>query len=386
MPLELTHDQRGLADALHAFLSTAASSQVVHQMALEGPSVDRSYWHQLAELGWTSLLVPEDLGGGSLTENSYADLAVIADLSGRHIAPGPLVAANVVASALATAIATTPGVGMASGGGAHLRRALEGVMSGEVIATWAVAEGRGTFRPADIHTTATKTGDGYRIEGRKEFVEGADDADLFMVVARTDAGLVQLLVEPDAAGLSVQSRIGLDPSRAFGSLVLDGVEVPREASVGSAERADTEVSKLLDVAIAIQTAETVGLMSIVFDMTIDWVQQRVAFGRTIGSYQALKHRLADHMAWLEASRGLVDGLADVLGSGSTDAARVASLAKAHIGDYAPVLISDAIQMHGGIGVTWEHDLHLYLRRATTNRALFGSPIEHRERLCALAGL
>jgi alkylation response protein AidB-like acyl-CoA dehydrogenase len=138
--------------------------------------------------------------------------------------------------------------------------------------------------------------------------------------------------------------------------------------------------------VLVQSAETVGVMYHAFDMTMDWVNQRVAFGRVIGSYQALKHRLADHKLWLEASAGLVDGLAAALATDDPDTSRIASITKAHVGDTAVTIVQDAVQMHGGIGVTWEHDLHLYLRRATANRALYGSPIQHRERLCALAGI
>jgi alkylation response protein AidB-like acyl-CoA dehydrogenase len=374
MPIELTSDQRGLADASRSYLSTASSSQVVHALAMDGPTLDRSYWRQLAELGWTSMLVPEESGGGSLSDNPYHDLAVVADLSGRSVAPGPLVPANIVASALSR------------GSGELVEQTLQGVMAGELVPAWAVAEGLGSFTPGEIRTTATHGEGGWVLDGRKEYVESAVDADVFLVVARDSDGLVQLLVDRDADGVSVEPKNGLDPSRTFGSLVLDNVSVDDAARVGADGAADAEVAHLLDVAVAIQAAETVGLMDHVFEMTMDWVQQRVAFGRTIGSYQALKHRLADHKLWLEASHGLVDGLGEALGAGDDDATRIASLAKAHIGDYALVLIQDAIQMHGGIGVTWEHDLHLYLRRATTNRALFGSPIQHRERLCTLAGI
>jgi alkylation response protein AidB-like acyl-CoA dehydrogenase len=166
---------------------------------------------------------------------------------------------------------------------------------------------------------------------------------------------------------------------------LNGAQVPAAARVGETT-ADDAVDSQLCAAIAIQSAETVGLMSHVFDITIDWVGQRIAFGRPIGSYQALKHRLAEHRLWLEAAAGLVEGLTVALDSDDLEASQLASVTKAHVGAAAISLIQDAIQMHGGIGVTWEHDLHLYLRRATANHALYGTPAEHRERLCRLAGV
>jgi alkylation response protein AidB-like acyl-CoA dehydrogenase len=374
MPIELTSEQRELRDATRDYLDDAATSSVIHALALDGPTLDRGYWRQVADLGWTSLLVPEERGGGSVTDNPYVDIAVLAEESGRHVAPGPLVPASVVAAALGA----TPGD--------DLDDVLSGVLDGSLVPAWALAEGRGTFRPDEVRTTAVHTGDGYRLTGTKSFVECAPDADVFLVTARDDAGLVQLIVERSAAGVSVTPQHGLDPSRSYGTVILDDVAVPASARVGGEGPADDQVQHLLDVAIAIQSAESFGVMDHAFDMTMTWVNQRVAFGRVIGSYQALKHRLADHKLWLEASGGLVDGLAGALGNGDPDASRIASITKAHVGDTAVTIVQDAVQMHGGIGVTWEHDLHLYLRRATANRALYGSPIEHRDRLCTLAGL
>jgi alkylation response protein AidB-like acyl-CoA dehydrogenase len=374
MPIDLTAEQRGLLDATRSYLSQAAPTTVIRRLALDGPALDRDYWSQVAQLGWTSLLVPEDRGGGSLTDNPYADLSVIAEESGRQVAPGPLVPANIVAAALGS----TPG--------SDLDPILEGVLGGDLVPAWAIAEGRGTFDPRDVRTSAERTSAGYRLNGTKAFVEGGPDADVLLVTARDGDGLVQLVVERAAAGVSVVPQHGLDPSRGYGTVTFADVEVPVTARVGADGPADEQVQHLLDVAVLVQSAETVGVMYHAFDMTMDWVNQRVAFGRVIGSYQALKHRLADHKLWLEASAGLVDGLAAALATDDPDTSRIASITKAHVGDTAVTIVQDAVQMHGGIGVTWEHDLHLYLRRATANRALYGSPIQHRERLCALAGI
>jgi alkylation response protein AidB-like acyl-CoA dehydrogenase len=374
MPIELASEQRGLLDATRSYLHRSASPSVIRELAMDGPALDRDYWRQAAELGWTSLLVPEDRGGGSMTDNPYTDLAVIAEESGRHVAPGPLVPANIVAAALG------------ANPGNDLDEVLGGVLDGTLVPAWAIAEGRGTFDPRDVRTTATRTGDGYLLDGTKSFVESAPDADILLVTARDSDGLVQVLLERSAPGVAVTPQHGLDPSRGYGTVTLEHVAVPASARVGGDGPADDHVRHLLAVAVAIQSAETVGVMYHAFDMTMTWVNQRVAFGRVIGSYQALKHRLADHKLWLEASAGLVDGLTAALGAGDPSTSRIASITKAHIGDTALTIVQDAVQMHGGIGVTWEHDLHLYLRRATANRALYGSPIDHRERLCTLAGL
>src|SRR5690348_13535735 len=147
MPVELTSEQRELVEATRSYLDDAAGSSVIHALAMDGPRLDRGYWRQVAELGWTSLLVPEERGGGSMSDNPYADVAVLAEESGRHVAPGPLVPANVVAAALGA----TPRN--------DLDDLLAGVLDGSVVPAWALAEGRGTFRPQDVRASAVRAGD-----------------------------------------------------------------------------------------------------------------------------------------------------------------------------------------------------------------------------------
>lgn len=373
MPLTPTADQQGLCDSFSSFLSRNAPSSVLRKMALEGTRLDRDYWRSLVELGWISLLVSEERGGGNLSGNPYEDLALLADVSGRHVAPGPLIPANIVAHA----IASTPGEA--------LERVLAGMLDGSRLAVWAVAESS-TFDLRDIQTIAKPTSGGYELSGTKCFVEGAPDADLFLVTARCADDLAHFLIEANAPGVSVRARRALDAGRSCGTVSLNEVRVDASARITPPGAGEEHVRRLLDIAVALQAAESVGVMAQVWEMTMEWVQSRVAFGRVIGSYQALKHRLAIHKLWFEASAGLVDGLTAALGAGDPDASRLASIAKVHVGETAVRFVSDAIQMHGGIGVTWEHDLHLYLRRASANRALYDGPAQHRDRLCTLAGL
>lgn len=374
MPFQPTSEQRGFCSTFDEFLSQRVPPSVLRELTMDGPSLDRDLWRQLAELGWTTLLVPEEKGGGSLTDQPLVDLALVAEVSGRRLAPGPFIPANVVT----TALAVTPGNGV--------DEVLSGVIEGSLVPAWALAEGRGTFRPRDIRTSAARTGAGFVLDGTKRFVEAAPDADVLLVAARQGDGLAHFLVRRDQEGVAVQPQHGLEPSRSYGTVTLDAVEVPAEMRVGPATEGEQELQRLLDSAVALQSAESLGLMNHVWDFTLEWVQNRVAFGRVIGSYQALKHRLADHKLWLEASEGLVEGLVRALANGDADGSRIAAITKAHIGDTAVNLVSDSVQLHGGIGVTWEHDLHLYLRRATANRAMYGSPIEHREHLCVRAGI
>lgn len=366
-------DQRPLRDATRKFLGQRASSTELHRLASSPSSLDRSYWSAAAELGWTSLLVTEDAGGGSISGYPFADLAVLADESGRHVAPGPLVPSNVAAWMLSQSDLNDHG------------DSLSAILDGSAVATWALAEGAGQWHPAAVTARAERDHDGYVISGVKRFVEAAADADIFVVTARDGEAVTSFLVERCAPGVTVRTQRGLDPTRGYGTVEFAATRVPVRAQIS--DGADEQLlERAYCVAIAIQTAETAGLMQHVFDMTMDWVSHRVAFGRVIGSYQALKHRLAEHFLNVEIAAGVAAGLASALDSQARHASHLASAAKAHIGDAAVTLVSDAIQIHGGIGMTWEHDLHLYLRRASTNRVVYGDPAEHRERLCRLAGV
>jgi alkylation response protein AidB-like acyl-CoA dehydrogenase len=176
----------------------------------------------------------------------------------------------------------------------------------------------------------------------------------------------------------------VDLTRRFSTVTFDGVRVPAATLVGEVGDADAQVERQLLRALAIANAESVGAMHAGFDLTVEWAFDRYSFGRPLASYQALKHRFADMKAWLEASHAIADEATVAVASGAPDAAELTSAAKAFIGDYGSELLQECVQIHGGIGVTFEHVLHLPLRRHTLNRALYGAPADHRQRLCELA--
>lgn len=341
-------------------------------MASAPAALDRSYWTAATELGWTSLLVPEEAGGGSISGRPFADLAVLADESGHHVAPGPLIPCNVAAWVL-------------SRGDVDHGDSVPGILDGSIVAAWALAEDN-HWDPGLVATRAERVPGGYVITGAKEVVEAAEDADVFLVAARDDDDVALFVVDSSAPGVTVTPKRGLDPTRTFGSVEFAGTPVPAAARIGAGATGGHLAEQAYCAAIAIQTAETAAVMRHAFDMTLDWVTHRYAFGRVVGSYQAIKHRLAEHFLAVEVAAGVATGLAAALDDGSPDSSVLASAAKAYTGDAAMTLVQDAIQIHGGIGMTWEHDLHLHLRRAATNRTVYGGPAEHRERLCRLAGI
>jgi alkylation response protein AidB-like acyl-CoA dehydrogenase len=214
------------------------------------------------------------------------------------------------------------------------------------------------------------------------YVHAATVADLLLVLARGPHGFVHLLVPATADGVGVRAQRCLDLTRRFGEVTLEGVEVP-DAHILDHD-ADAVLERAVELATVLQAAEAVGAADVLFHSTVAYLQDRVQFGRTIASFQAIKHRLADLLLTLEAMRAATHYAALALNDGFEDRCAAVSTAGSYVGDSFAFLCGESLQLHGGIGFTWEHDVHLFVRRAKTNQALYGDPSWHRERLCSLA--
>jgi alkylation response protein AidB-like acyl-CoA dehydrogenase len=234
--------------------------------------------------------------------------------------------------------------------------------------------------------TAAERSGGFVLTGAKTMVHDGDIADWVLVTATTDAGVTQFLVTPDTPGVTARRLDGLDVTRSFSELRFDGAEVPASAVVGEPGGAAELVDRQLAIASVLLGAESVGAMDHDFSLAVEYSKARIAFGRPIGSFQAVKHLLADTSLMLEMSKAVVAEAARAVGAGRDDGAESASMAKAFVGDHCVELAHNCWQVFGGIGYTWEHDQHLYLRRLTTDAALYGDAAWHRERICRLAGL
>lgn len=375
MQVDLSDEQRFLQQTVRKFLEDAVPLAVLRERAGAGePPVTRDYWQQAAELGLTAVLVPEEFGGVGSSQ-PVLDLAIVAEEVGRQLAPGPLLPTSVVADAL-----------VRSGSQAQRQRFLPALADGSLVAVWAMGEAPDRWDPGTASATASPDGPGWLLTGLKSSVEAADVADVFLVTARTGDGMAQFLVPRDAEGLSVRPLPQYDLGRLFADVELQQVRVPASAVLGEPGGIDACLEHQYLLALTLQAAETVGLLDRIFAETLDYVQVRYAFGRPLASYQALKHRIADHKLWLEAALGVSTALARALAAGDANCARLASAAKAHIAGQSLAIISDCAQLFGGIAMTWEHDLHLYLRRATVNAVVYGSAAQHKERLCRLSGL
>jgi alkylation response protein AidB-like acyl-CoA dehydrogenase len=375
MDLDLSADQELFVETTRRFLETECPLTEVRRLQEAGGGFEPAYWRQGAELGWTAMLVPESEGGGSVSGDGLLDLVLVAEEMGTLVSPGPLVPVNVVADALVRA-----------GDDGQRAELLPSLLSGESVITWAFAEENGTWDAAGVNLGAEERSGGWALSGTKTFVQEAQAAEQFLVTARTGSGLTQFIVPANASGVTVSPLGSLDFTRRFGRVDFDDVHVPATAVLGAVGGAGDDVERQLEVALVLQNAETVGATTRVLDFTLEYAKDRIAFGRPIGSYQALKHRFADMRTWLEACHATATASARAVQSGADDASELVSVAKAYIADRAPAIIQDCVQLHGGIGVTWEHDLHLYLRRVAQNAALYGSVSQHRERVAALIGM
>ncbi len=369
MLLGLTDDQEFFRATTDRFLLEQVPPDALRALRDDAAGFEPSYWRRGAELGWTSLLVREEHGGGTISGAGLVDLSLVAYEFGRHAAPGPLVATNVVAATLSAHDTAAAVVAQ--------------LLSGAGIASWcAPAAGPDGWQPT---VEARWEGSGVVLRGEARLVESAQQADHLLVTCRDEAGITQVLVPATTPGVSRAPLHTADVTRRFGMVTFDDATLPAEAVVGDVGQAAADVDRQFQIALVLLTAESVGAMQAGFDMTVEWAFDRYSFGRPLASYQALKHRFADMFTWLEASHAISDAACVATEEGAEGAAELASAAKAYVGEYGTQLLQDCVQMHGGIGVTFEHDLHLYLRRFTVDRALAGTPADHRQRIGALLG-
>jgi alkylation response protein AidB-like acyl-CoA dehydrogenase len=360
------------ASTTQAFLQKEAPLRRVRELHAAGESFDPAWWRRAAELGWTALLVPEELGGGSVSGSGVEDLAMVAEQLGKTVAPGPLYPVSVVLAALADC--ADPQSHAAT---------IESLVSGETVASWAVSEpGRG-WAPLDPSLTATQTDAGFRLDGTKDRVEAGAQSAVLLVVARCGPNaseIRQFLVPTDTPGVRIEPQQSVDLVKQYARVHFDGVVVERSAVVGTAAETAALIDRQSQLAQVLQCAEVVGIVQTVFDFTVQWALDRHTFGRPLASYQALKHGFADMKLWLEACRATTAAAVADVAARSPGAGLSASIAKSYVGEMAGRIVQACVQMHGGIGVTWEHDLHLYLRRVTLYRSMFGTPEEHNLRV------
>jgi alkylation response protein AidB-like acyl-CoA dehydrogenase len=366
MIFAFTDEQRELAATLRRFLQDKSPSSEVRRLMQTEAGYDPRTWSQLAgQLGLPGLVIPEKHGGSGA---GPVELAVACEEMGRALLCAPYFATAVLA---AQAL-------LASGDQAAQEEFLPGIADGTTIATLAVGEDNGAWT-ADLVTARARrsggSGEGYVLDGRKSFVIDGHTAGLLLVVARADGGPSLFAVRGDAAGLGRRPLQTLDLTRKQAALSLDAVPARLIGAEGSAADVVAATVRLAAVALA---AEQVGGAQRCLDMSVEYAKIRMQFGRPIGSFQAIKHMCADMLLEVESARSAAYYAAWAAQDGSDELPLLASLAKACCSEAYFRAAADNIQIHGGIGFTWEHDAHLYYRRAKSAELMLGTPAEHRE--------
>jgi alkylation response protein AidB-like acyl-CoA dehydrogenase len=368
MQLDLTDDQLLFHQTTLRFIETELPLGQTRSLHDHPQGYTRSWLRKSAELGWFAMLVPEAYGGGSVSGSGLLDAVIVSEELGRHMQPGPFIPMNIVASALA------------SGGSDAVRSdVLPEIAAGEAVATWAIVDERGNWDEGAA-LALERAGSGLRLSGSRGFVQDAVSADWLLVVATSDEGPVQVLVRTDDPRVDVRPLSSLDLSRRVAHVCFDGVEVSRDALLDTSGSDAIEAQLLL--AAVLLCADTVGAIDALLAMTVAYAKDRIAFGRPIGSFQALKHVLADQAMYLETCKAGAVAAAKAVEAKADNASEIVSMVAAYIGDVSNELAQQCLQVHGGIGYTWEHDLHLFLRRVRSNAVLYGEPTWHRERVCA----
>jgi alkylation response protein AidB-like acyl-CoA dehydrogenase len=365
-------DQELLRSSTRRFLESRHPVASVRSRLEQPDILDRDVWRGGAGLGWTAMLVAEEYDGGSITDQPLVDLAAVAEELGRQLYPGPVLATNVVADAIG-----------ALGTDAQRKEHLGAIAHGDTVATWCLT-GDGTVDAdavdVQLSTAESKT---LRLEGSARFVHDAHVADLLLVTATGPGGLSLVLVPTTTAGVRSRPMGTIDLTRRFCEVRFDGVEVPLSNLLGEVGRAASSVERALCIATVVQAAEAVGAAERLLETTVQYAKDRVQFGRPIGSFQAIKHRLADLLVLLEAARAAARFAALAVADHRNDRDEAVAVAGSFVREAFAHLCGESLQLCGGVGFTWEHDVHLFLRRAKTDQVLFGDPAWHRERLVSI---
>lgn len=382
MDFAFNEEQQELRSMAESFLEEYSSSKKVREAMASERGYDPEVWSKLgSELCWTSVLVPETYGGLGLT---WVEVVALMEKMGESLLCAPFFSTVCLAGSLIEL----------AGSEAQKQEYLPKIAQGELTATLAYTEANGHWDASAIEATARKDGADYVLQGKKRYVLDGNSAQLLIVAARREAsqgeaGVSLFLVPATAAGLHRKALPTMDQTRPQAEIELDGVRVPAAALLGAegAEGAGwPALNKALQFAAIALAAEQVGGAQKCLDLAVAYAKERVQFGRPIGSFQSIKHKCADMMVRVESARSGVYYAACVAAEDGAELASAASLAKAAASDAYFQNAADAIQIHGGVGFTWEYDVHLYFKRAKSSETLLGDAAYHRELVAKQIGL
>ncbi len=371
MSLTPSPEREELRSVVRKFMATHSDESQVRRQMDRGEGYDLAVWQKMAEqLGVQSLMIPEEYGGAGF---GFGELAIVLEEAGRALLCAPL---------MSTAVLATSAL-LYSNDETAAKDHLPGIAEGTTVATVAIIEDGGSWAEDGITLRATAADDGWHLTGVKPYVLDGTDADLIIVAARTESGVSLFLVDADAAGFTATNLSTLDLTRRQARLEFSDTPARLLGSDGGGWEVLEKVLRVAAVALA---CEQVGGSAKVLETTVEYAKTREQFGRQIGSFQAVKHKLADMLVELESSRSAAYFATAALESDSDDTAVAASIAKSYCSTAFYDIAAESIQLHGGIGFTWEHTAHLYFKRARGSQSLFGTPAYHRALIAAQLGV
>jgi alkylation response protein AidB-like acyl-CoA dehydrogenase len=375
MNFGFSEEQDLLRAEVRKFLEQNAPLERVREITEAGDSNDPHLWARMAELGWVGLTMPEEYGGVGL---DLETLIVVLEETGRMLFPSPLIS-TVLASKAIERFGTDE----------QKARWIPGLANGTCIGTFAFLEEDDALTPEGVETLAKPDGDELILSGSKLFVMDAATADLFVIAVRTgaDAEAISLVVvEEGAAGLSASEFEGMDLTKRIGRVDLEDVRVASDQLLGDVNDGWSSCRWLLNLGAALVTAEAVGSAERALEITTDFAKQRIQFDQPIGKFQGVKHPLAEIYVDVESFRSLVYYATWAIDQNAEDAEIAVSRAKAYCADAFPKAGILGVQLHGGVGYTWEYDIQLYLKRSKWIRPMFGDADYHYERIARLGDL
>jgi alkylation response protein AidB-like acyl-CoA dehydrogenase len=379
MNFAFSEEQEMLRDTARRFLEAKVPSEVVRRLMETDSGFDEKLWSQIAEQGWQAMAIPEEYGGAGFT---FMEQAILMEEMGRVLFPVPYLSSIVLGADLI----------LTAGTEAQKQALLPAVAAGERRVAVAHLEEHGSWDADGIAMLAKRDGDGFVLEGTKAFVLDGHTADTLAVVVRTaegssgEEGISLLVVDADAPGVSRRRVETMDMTRKQAEVTFSGVRVPESSLLGHEGVGWSALQDTLTRAIVALAFEEVGGAQRCLDMSVEYAKQRVQFGRPIGSFQAIKHKCADMLVDVESAKSAAYYAGWAVTSESDEVAIVAPLAKSFCSEAFFRCAAENIQIHGGIGFTWEHDAHLYFKRAKTDELLFGTPAWHRAVLADRLGL
>lgn len=373
MDFGFSEDQELLRSVVRDFLRAKAPPAYARAMMDDPIGITDELWRGIADLGWLGLVIPEVYGGSGL---GHLDLVILLEETGEVVLPGPL---------MSTVALATPAL-LAHGSDAQKQRYLPAIAAGKMRGTLAFAEAPGRWAEDAVATTAEARGDRYVLHGTKLFVPDARSADIVLCVAKLGDRSGLFVVPRDAAGLTISPMHTIDQTRKLDVVELARVEVDADALLGGATLPDGALEHLVDLARVLLAAEMCGCAAAALALSVEYVKVREQFDRKIATFQAIQHRLADMKVLLENARSLVYYAAWALDTQSDDRRIAAAMTKAYASDACVKVVADAIQVHGGIGFTWEHDLHLYFKRVKSAELTYGDGTANRRTVAELLNL